>query len=171
MNTNPKTKFNFILIFLVILFLIHFCSPSTINNVAGKVRESKIKVAEINRDISLLDKISHENSQYANDIQKVVNTLPSKYFQVSFFSAELERIAQNNSLTLTINIDKEKKEETETISSIEYALEVTGSYASISNFLSQMSKLPYHTSLEHTEISKKESEPMAKITFKLFVQK
>jgi Tfp pilus assembly protein PilO len=171
MDTNIKTKLRAISLSLVLTFIGIAVSFYFLKNIAIKVKENKIKVAEINRDISLINKISQEKNQYENDIKKIKNTLPSEYYQISFFTKEIERLSQNNGLTLNIKIDSKKNEETDTVSSIKYVLEVDGSYTSISNFLTQLSKLPYHTSLNQMNIERKEGEPVGKIVFKLFVQK
>lgn len=171
MGTNTKTKLKLISLSLTLSFVGIAVSLYFLKSIAIKVKESKVKVAEINRDISLLDKISQEKAQYANDIEKIKDTLPSEYYQISFFTTELERLAQENGASLEINIDPKKGEETDTISSIKYVLEMDGSYTSISNFLSQLSRLPYHTNLDQMNLARKEGEPVGKITFKLFVQK
>ena len=171
MVSNSKNKFRLIVTLLLCTFAGIAFSLNYLRNIAGKVRESKIKVAEINRDISLLDKIALEKNQYTTDIQKVKNTLPFEYYQVSFFTTQLERLAQNNSLNLEIDIEDKKTEETTTIDSVSYALEAKGSYSSVSNFLSQISKLPFHTSLERMEVAQKEGELITKISFKLYVEK
>ena len=65
MNTNPKTKFNFILVFLVILFTGIAISLYFLHNIAGKVRESKIKVAAWLVENKIPDK--------HNEFQKSIN--------------------------------------------------------------------------------------------------
>ncbi len=171
MNTKPQTKFKLILIsffasFFAIVFSFYF-----LHEIVIKVRDSKIKIAEVKRDTALLDKISQEKKQYSNDIQKITSTLPSEYYEVSFFTTQLEQLAQNNNLILEINIDKSKKEEKGSFSSIEYALDIEGSYPSISEFLSQISKLSYHTSIDQLKIFSEEGILTANVKFKLFVEK
>ncbi|MFC1600672.1 type 4a pilus biogenesis protein PilO [Patescibacteria group bacterium] len=170
MGTNIKTRFRLILTILVLLFVGVSSSLYFLKDIVGKVKISKVKVAEIKRDVSLLDKISQEKNQYSDNIDKIKSTLPSKYYEISFFTTELERLAQNNGLNMQININENKKEETSTVNSISYLLEIDGNYTSVSNFLTQLSNLPYHTNLERLEFSRKEDQPAVKITFKLFTQ-
>jgi Tfp pilus assembly protein PilO len=171
MNINPKNKFNLMVASLFFSFVAIGLCLNLLNGIVEKVKVSKIKVAEINRDIALLDKISEEKKQHENNIQKITNTLPSEYYEVSFFTTQIERLARNNNLILEISIDKSKKEERETYDSIAYALEIKGSYPLVSQFLSQMSRLPYHTIVERMNISNEEGELTTQITFKLFVEK
>lgn len=170
MGANTKYKFRLILTILIFLIAGVVISLYFLNNIVGSVKESKVKVAQIKRDVALLDKISQEKTQYSSDIQKIKSTLPSMYYEISFFATELERLAQNNDLTMQISIDEKKKEETNTINSISFLLEIDGTYTSVSYFLTQLSKLPYHTKLERMEFARNEDQPAAKITFKLFTQ-
>lgn len=171
MNANPKNKFNLMLFSLIASFIAIAISLNFLNDIVEKVKVSKVKVAEINRDIELIDKISKEKKQYEKDIQKITSTLPSEYYEISFFATQLEKIALTNGLTLDINIDKSKIEEKENYDSVTYVVNVKGSYPSVSEFLSQMSKLPYHTILERFNISIEEGKLTTIISFKIYVQK
>lgn len=168
---NPQTKYKLIVISLLSSFIAIGFGLYFLNKVASDVRGSKIKIAEINRDVDLLEKITKEEKQYEVDIQKVKSTLPSEYYEVSFFTTQLERLAQNNNLALNININKDKKKEKDSYESVTYSLEINGKYSSVSDFLSQMSKLPYHTSVDRLEIESGEGGPVTEVIFRLFVEK
>ena len=171
MNINPKNKFRLIILSLTVSFISIVILFHYLRGIVDEVKNTKIKIAEVDRDIVLLDKISEDKNQYSADIQKIESTLPSEYFEISFFTAQLENIARNNNLELSINIDKHKKDETESYGTIAYVLEVRGGYPAISDFLSRILKLPYHTSIDKIGISKDEDGIIAKIGFRLFVQK
>ena len=171
MNIKPQIKYKLILISFFTSFIAIAISLYFLKGIVADVKNSKTKVAEINRDISLLDKILLEKKQYANDIQIVKTTLPSQYYEVSYFTTQLERLAQNNNLALEVGIDKSKKEEKGSYSSITYALDIKGNYPSVSEFLKQMSKLPYHTSVNKIQILNGEEGLTTKVIFRLYVEK
>lgn len=171
MNVNSNNRFKLMTIALLLSFVGIAVCFNMLHLIVGKVKESKIKVDETKRDIALIDKIAQENKQYSAEIQKVKNTLPLEYYEVSFFTTQVEKLAQNNSLELETRIDKDKKEEGAEYDSIIYSLEMKGGYPSISLFLSQLSKLPYHTKVEKMGIAYEEGSLVSKINFKLFVQK
>ncbi len=132
---------------------------------------SQRSIAETERDINLIDKIKRDNMVYKNSIQLVEGTLPSNYFEVAFFSSEIERLARENTLDLKINIDQKTKEEKASYNSAVYSLETNGSYSAVTNFLTQMAKLPYHTSIDYLKITKEEGKTISNIKFRLFIQK
>lgn len=171
MVINHQNKYKLIVISLIFSFFAISAGLYFLNDIAVRVRQSKIKIAEINRDISLLDKIVQEKSQYENDIQRVKSTLPTEYYEVSFFTTQLERLAQNNNLTLEINIDQNKKDEKETYDSVAYSLELRGTYQPVSEYFSQISKLAYHTTIDHMEILNEEGILTAKVKLRLFLEK
>ncbi len=168
-NTQNKLKFTTIALFTSFITII--IGLNILKGIVSKVKTSKLKVAEINRDISLIDKVNDDVKKYESEIKEIVNTLPHEYYELSFFNSQIENIAKENNLTLDIQADKEKKEEKELYDSIGYSISMTGKYLSFANFLSQMSKLPYHTKIDKINIFNEEGVLTAKINFRIFVQK
>jgi len=142
-----------------------------LSKIANTVKMSKVKVAEINRDIALLDKIVEDRNQYSGDIKKVKFSFPASYDEVSFFTQQLERLAQSGGITLAISIDPGKKEEKEKYSSIMYSMKISGVYTQVSEFLTQIAKLPYHTSVDFLKMGAEGGSLVTNVKFRLFVEK
>ena len=112
-----------------------------------------------------------ERKLYAGEIRKVKSSLPGKYYEISFFVTQLERLAQNYSLGMDIDIDPDKKDEKESYSSILFSLKFTGDYNRVSDFLTQMSKLTYHTSVDSIKMDFEGGEIKTLVKLRLFVEK
>jgi Tfp pilus assembly protein PilO len=170
-SKNPQLKLKVVIVSLfvtvgVIIYGLYFLQGLTVN-----IKASKVKVEEERRDLKLLDKIVKDKNQYDTEIKKAKNTIPSQYYEIAFFTEELNKLAGANGLTLQVNVDKKKKDEKLKYNSVVYSLETRGSYSSVSTFLSQMSKLPYHTTVDSLEMNAESGELISKIKFRLFVEK
>ncbi len=170
-SIDKRFKFRFSVVLTAVSFVLIGVGFYQLSKIAITVKKSKVKVAEINRDLVLLDRIVEDRKQYGGDISKIKFTLPSEYYEVSFFSQQLERLAQNNNLILNIKIEQNKKEEKEPFDSIAYAVNLSGSYSNVSEFLSQLAKLPYHTSVDLVKMNLEEGELATDVKFRLFVEK
>lgn len=168
---DPKLKFKLAVLSLIASFAAVVFGLYSVSKIADTVVKSKVKVAETERDIILLDKLVEERKLYAGEIRKVKSSLPGKYYEISFFVTQLERLAQNNSLGMEIDIDPDKKDEKGSYSSIIFSLKFTGDYNRVSDFLSQMSKLTYHTSVDNIKMDFEGGEIATLVKLRLFVEK
>jgi len=170
-SIDSKLKFRLIILSAIVSFIAVGVGMMFLSKIANTVKESKVKVAEINRDISLLDKIVEDRKQYGGDIKKVENSFPASYDEVSFFTEQLERLAQSGGITLQISIDKSKMEEKEQYASILYSFRISGGYTQTSEFLTQIAKLPYHTSVDVLKMGVESGSLVTNVKFRLFVEK
>lgn len=167
----PNLKFKLAILSLLASLGAVFFGLYSISKIAVAISESKVKVAEISRDIELLDNLMEERKLYASEIRKVKSSLPAKYYEISYFITQLERLAQNNGLVMEISINKEKNEEKGSYASITFSLNLMGKRSSVSDFLSQLSKLRYHTSVDKLMVDIDGAEPVTEVEFRLFVEK
>jgi Tfp pilus assembly protein PilO len=168
---NPHTRYKLVMLLLVSSFVaIIFCLYN-IQRLALSLKNIKVNIAESKRDIILIDKVTNERSQYINDINNVKSTLPSKYFEIAYFTSQLETLAELNSLAIQTSIDQKSIEETDTYSSISYSLILNGSFSSVSSFLSQLLKLPYNTYIDNLKMSIENEGLVSHIKIKLFIEK
>ena len=167
----PQLKFRLAIFSLLASFGAVIFGLYSFSRIAATVGESKVKVAEISRDVELLDNLMEERKLYAGEIRKVKSSLPAKYYEISYFITQLERLAQNNGLVMEISIGKEKNEEKGSYASITFSLDIVGKRSSVSDFLSQLSKLRYHTSVDKLMVDIDVAEPVTEVEFRLFVEK
>ena len=170
-SIDSKLKFRLIILLTAVSFIAVGVGMLILSKTANTVKRSKVKVTEINRDIALLDKIIEDRKQYSGDIRKVKYSFPASYDEVSFFTQQLERLAQGNGLTILISIEQNKKEEKERYDSIMYSMKINGSYSAVSEFMTQIAKLPYHTSVDLVKMNTDSSGLVTNIKFRLFVEK
>jgi len=168
---DPKLKFKLAVLSLMASVAAVVFGLYSVSKIADTVVKSKVKVAETERDIVLLDKLVEERKLYAGEIRKVKSSLPGKYYEISFFVAQLERLAQNNGLGMDIDIDSDKRDEKGSYSSIVFSLEFIGDYNRVSDFLTQMSKLTYHTTVDNIKMDFEDGELVTLVKLRLFVEK
>src|SRR4030042_415606 len=138
---------------------------------AKLIAASKLKLAESNRDLVLLDNILVDRQKYAADIEKIKKSLPGDYWEVAFFTEQLEKLAAANNLVLETAIDTTVKEDTGGLSSLKFTIKTKGSYQSNAKMLSDISGLPYHTRVDSIKMQKEEGRIAGITTFRLFVNK
>lgn len=168
---NIRIKYKIVIVILMATSAAVVIGLYLLDGISKTVSKSRTRIAEMNRDLVLIDKTLADKARYEADIVKVKNTIPSQYFEVSYFTTQVERIAINNNLTLVLNIDQKKKEEKAPYASIAFSLETDGNYSQIAEFFSQLSKLPYHTSVDYLKMSKDDGTLKTEAKFKLFVEK
>ena len=105
---NPKTKTNLIYASLLLTLAGVAFALYTLSGIVTTIKKSKVSIAEINRDIALLNRITQDQRTYSDSIEKVKRTLPSQYYEVSYFIKQLERLAQDNGLTIEVVLEPKK---------------------------------------------------------------
>lgn len=168
---NSQTKYKLVMVLLLTTFIAIIFCLYYLKGLAANLVTNRINIAETERDIVLLDKIIKEKSQYTSDINKVKNTLPSKYYEVAFITTQIEALAQRDNLAIQTSIDQKATEEKGSYSSITYSLILNGSFSSVSEFLSQVAKLPYHTSIDDLKMSVEGGGLVSDIKMRLYIQK
>jgi Tfp pilus assembly protein PilO len=168
---NPESQFKLIILGLVATTLGIFGGMYIISGQKEKIIESKTKIAETKRDLALLDNITQDINRNRGIIEKIKTTLPGQYHEVSFFVGQLERLAQNNNLTLEVNMEPVKKDERANYESVAYSMLINGSYSDVANFLTQISKLAYHTSVDQVTMSNDGGPLVTRVKSRLFIEK
>lgn len=165
---NIKTYLNVGVCFLTFLLLIFSCVK--VHQIKQKVEATKIRLANLERDISNLDEIIQNKEKYEPRINKLYQSLPSSYNQVAFFARELEKIALSQGENLEIKIDDTRKSEGN-MSSLAFTVKIQGGYQSVKNTLSLLANLPYHTSIDSLKTDNTEGNLTTIVNFRLFMKK
>ena len=97
--------------------------------------------------------------------------MPTRYSEVAFFTSQMERLAENNAVSILTTIDKDQTQERQPFNSIVYSIEAQGNYPNTAEFLTQMSRLPYHTVVDSLRIESDDGGLTTNIRFRLFVEK
>ena len=170
-SVSEKMKIKFIIVFSVVSFVAMIWGLYSLSNVASIVLANKVRTAEVKRDVELLDRIFEDRKEYGDDIAKVKSSFPSSVYDVSFFAVQLEKLAESKEIVLTLKFDQKEKEEKALYDSITVSLDARGKYLNISEYLSEITKLPYHTEIAQMEINGKDGVTSAKVKLKLFTEK
>ena len=130
----------------------------------------KAQLQKLTGDLTNLDQILSDEKSYAAVIQKVTVTLPKEYSDVATAIAAIELTAKTNNLTTEMSIDEKSKPETGDLKSLTMAVKTSGSYPDISNFVSGLSTLPYHTRVDALAFDEAGGKVTVTITIRLFMQ-
>jgi Tfp pilus assembly protein PilO len=170
-KANLKLNFLTRAVVLIVTFALVLYAGNRLNKETKLISTQKQTLAGLNHDLEMLDKILSDRQNYEADILTIKNSLPSSYYEVSFFTSQIERLAQVNGLQLETTIDPNVKEEKGGFSSLKFTLNTKGGYQSYSRFLSALTNLPYHTKIDSIKVAKQEGI-LAQVTiFRLFVNK
>lgn len=126
--------------FVLVLVLI-----MQVTNLGKMVYSDKVQLAQTSFDLTRLDSVLANEKAHNSEIASVVKTIPNGYQEVAFVLGALEALAKNHSLTLDLKLDDKAVEETGDIHSVLVTLDMTGSYANTQVFLTDISRMPYHT--------------------------
>jgi len=134
-----------------------------------EIINTKSKVAQLEYDIELLDKIIKDRDENEDKINNLKAFLPSTYKEVAFFTRNLEEIAKEEGESLEVTIDKVAKDEG-SVSSLQFSVTTSGDYQSIKNTLSLLANLPYHTSVDSLRIDSDNGSVVILTNFRLFTK-
>ena len=151
------------LVFLIIL-------ANAIVDKKDEVISTKSKVAQLDYDIELLDKISKDRNENAEKLNTMNAFLPASYEEVAYFTRNLEEIAKAEGESLEVAIDKTAKNEG-SVSSLKFIVTTEGDYQSIKNTLSLLADLPYHTSVDSLKVDSDKAGVVTLTNFRLFIKK
>ena len=168
---DPDLKLKLVRMFLILTTFGIVYGLYYLHSLASNVQASKVKVAEAERDLALLDTARANLHQYASEISQLRHTLPSKYYEVAYFTSQLERLSNNYGLNIQISLDKNPREENQSYNSIAYSLNIEGNYSSVTTFLGQVYRLPFHTAIDSLNMSHEEGRLLTEIKFRLFLEK
>ncbi|OGM08994.1 hypothetical protein A2159_01225 [Candidatus Woesebacteria bacterium RBG_13_34_9] len=153
---------------LTILLLIFSCAK--VHQITKKVNETKIRLEDLDSDITNLDKIMNDKVVYEIQIDKLYQSLPSNYYQVAYFARQLESIASNEGENIELKIDDDRKNEGD-LSSLTFSVIIKGGYQSVKNTLSMLAQLPYHTSIDSLKTENEEGNLVTTVNFRLLMKK
>ena len=126
-TVQPERKYNIVRLSLLVSLFVIVVGLYFFHSITTDVNRSRIQIAEVENDISLLNQLQQDNRNYSKEINEIKSTLPLEYYEVSFFSAQLEKLAEENNLVIRILVDEDKEEEKSGYNSIMYSLELVGS--------------------------------------------
>jgi Tfp pilus assembly protein PilO len=170
-SSNLKLNLLGRIVVLIASFTLVIYAGNRLNTETKLISSQKQTLAGLNHDLEMLDKVLSDRQNYESDIITIKNSLPSSYYEISFFTSQIERLAQINALQLETTIDPNVKEEKGGYSSLKFTINTKGAYQSYSNFLSAIANLPYHTIVDSIKVTKQEGA-LAQVTiFRLFVNK
>lgn len=168
---NQEIKFKLTIAIAVASFVCVVFVAHLLSGVVDNVKRNRVKIAEIERDIILLDQITQQTQIHRDNIRKVRSTLPSEYYEISFFFVQLEQLAQSNNLSIEISIEPNRKVESAAYDTVAFALNLQGSYSNVTNFLAQLTKLAYHTQVDYLNMSDEGGSLSTDMKLRLFVDK
>ncbi len=134
------------------------------------VLTQKTELAELNRDLGLLDRllVDHKNTQ--EKLETAAKTLPQSFQDVAYVIAQIERIANGNGQTLETKVGETVLPEQNNLVSLKVTLKTSGTYASFSQMLTDLAHLPYHTQVDSLQIEEGK-EMTNQVDFRLYLAK
>ncbi len=168
---SEKLKFKIVALISLVSFLAVVYGLFALARISDTVRTAKKKVAETQRDVAVLDGIVKDMSTYDADIKRIGSSFPSSVYDISYFAGQLERLASVNNLDLAIKFSREKTQEKLPYDSISMLLTIDGKYSDLSKFLSDISKLPYHTQIIRLDVEGENEVVSGKVNMKIFIKK
>ena len=163
-TTSLKNKFLLVILLVALIFSGKFLVREKKTIIAKKT-----ELAQLQQDLKLLDKILVDKSKFEEKIYLVRKTLPTTFEELSFFISQVEMINSFSGQKLEIKIDEAAKPEQNDLSSLSISLKATGSYFDLSQMLSSLAHLPYHTRIGSLKIEKTENNLSGLINFRLFL--
>ena len=167
-NNSGKAKLPIILVIFVALITIFL--SFLISKEKKTLVNKQVQLANLQKDLDLLDKILVEVKENKNRIKQVSNSLPASFEEVAFFISQVERIAGINNQKLEINISKESQSNKDGFIGLPISLKTSGSYSNFSNMLTGLAKLPYHTKISLIKIEEADGNITALIEIFLYLR-
>lgn len=174
MKIRNKLKQKGILLSLLttlFLLLAVFSVGYLIKQEAQVVMDKRNELTQLKTDLDYLDRIL--SSQKENEAKiKILNaTLPANFQENARAIVQFERLAGTSNLTLETKIEENSLREPNNLSSIKVSLKTVGSFNSLTNYLSSIANLPYHTRFDTLKIETAGKDTVATTNLRLFLRK
>lgn len=137
----------------------------------SRISFQKNELSALQSELNALDKLQEDSLVYRDKIDQIEKSLPSSYGEVSHFVQELENIAGQSGNTINMQIFKDAEDVNNMLSSVIIKMEMTGSYTSHTQILSQLANLPYHTKIDTTKIEGAGSEITSDSQLRMYLWK
>lgn len=134
------------------------------------VLTQKAQLQKLTNDLANLDKILSDEKSFADAMQHVTATLPKDYNDVAAAVTAIELTAKTNNLNTDLAIDEKTKPEAGDLKSLTIAVKTSGIYGDLSKFVSDLSRLPYHTRIDALTFDEAGGKITATVTIRLFMQ-
>lgn len=167
---KTRNKTLIAVIWAVLLLVATFLSGYFLIQEKEIVVNERKKLAQLEYDLILLDKVLVDQKKYQQEINAVTRTLPASLEEVSFFVSQIERLAAINSQIIETKIEETAAAEANSLSSLKFNLKTSGDYQGLAAMLTDLTFLPYHTQVDSLKIEKKESLIDSLTNFRLFLR-
>jgi len=136
-----------------------------------RVIAKRIELAELQRDLKLLDEILVDQKNNEEKLKAASKTLPATYEEVAFSISQVEKISSENGQELEAQIEEDAITDQKGFLSLGVSLETSGAYNAFSEMLTDLVHLPYHTRVDSLKIEEKGGEIVTLANFRLYLNK
>lgn len=152
---------------MFVLLLVTLWTCSLIVGEKKTVLTQKMELASLNNDLGLLDRLLVDQKNSREKVAAAAKTLPQSFQDVAYVMAQIERIANQNGQQLETKVGETVALEPNNLSSLKVTLKTSGSYASFSQMLTELARLPYHTQVDSSQIEAGTNQ----VDFRLYLAK
>lgn len=131
----------------------------------------RVELAQLQRDLELLDKVLVDQRSNEEKIKAVSRTLPVAFEEVAFFISQIERISRENGQKLETKIEEVATPEQNDLLSLGISLKTSGAYSSFSRMLTDLAHLPYHTRVDSLKVEEAEGEISTLVNLRLYLSR
>lgn len=161
---------NFLPILLAgVSFISVLASSSFLVKEKEKISAKRQGLAELQRELTLLDKILVDTRENEEKIKTAIKSLPSGFEEVALFMSAVETKAGEKNQEIEAQIDPNSKKEAGSVSSLKIILRSTGSFSLFNQFLTNLASLSYHTRMDTLNIESAPTGITAVSTFRLYL--
>jgi Tfp pilus assembly protein PilO len=170
MKTYLNDKSNLVLTTTAVLtFLFLLTTGYFISQQSRIIVQKRTKLQELRRDVNRLDQAKADYDLHQNTILSVTSTVPSNYQEVAHAINQIELAASNSQQSLETTVTEAAQSESGGLSSVTLTLSTSGSFSGLSQMLTDIASLPYHTHVDSLQIDADGGSTTALINMRLFI--
>lgn len=160
-NSTPTIHVLFLILAIIVTGSVFFIAQRQISLDNRLQAEAEL----LRRNREKLGELANILPSFNADMKRWADTLPGNEAEVATFAAQIERLAGNQNLTFELNLDDfpgPVDVNGHYVDGLGAGITVDGAYQGVTNFLTNMSALPYYFKIEKLTITKNETKPGVK---------
>ena len=164
-----KYKLGFLIAMIMVSFFGLILFIQRTSGVQKNINLQRYELASLRAEVEALDKVLTDKQTFEPKSSQVIKSLPADFQEVVYFVEEIEKAATLSAVPLELKIDREAKEESRQLESVGFSLTSRGSYVSLSQILSILSNLPFHTKVTAVKMEQDGGQVSSVFDFKVFI--
>jgi len=167
-DSKSSTNILYQIVALVTLVAV-FVTAFSLHKQTLNLNQKRSELAHLQQDVVLLDKIATDQKARQASLDAITASVPSTYQEFAYVLEKIEQLASDAQQTIEIAPTEAATPEPDSLDTVTLTIKTSGSYSSLTQFLTNLTRLPYHTRLDSIQVDQDGNQVASLISIRLFI--